>query len=131
MGETDYTKLSSNLGACYYPAGHIWHYFPVVWLHLNNENAITIMRLVHNLLHQVTLVVVVKIAYIYFAEKKENCDDEDDGYDYTRSSRAQLMAFAFLSSNRDREMFSLMFNDQIMLLYLVLAIYSYARNRPF
>jgi hypothetical protein len=33
MGERDYSKLSSNLGACYYPAGHIWHYIPVVKLH--------------------------------------------------------------------------------------------------
>ena len=33
MGERDYTKLSSNLGACFYPAGHIWHYIVVVWLH--------------------------------------------------------------------------------------------------
>jgi hypothetical protein len=39
MGETDYTKLSSNLGACYYPAGHIWNYFPAVWLHLKTEKA--------------------------------------------------------------------------------------------
>ena len=33
-GETDYTKLSSHLGPCYYPAGHIWHYIPAYWLHL-------------------------------------------------------------------------------------------------
>lgn len=111
MGETDYTKLSSNLGACYYPAGHIWHYFPVVWLHLNSEHAIPIMRIIHNFLHQVTLVMVVKIAYIYFADPKKNDKDEEEGYDYYRSSRAQLIAFTFLSSNTDREMFSQMFND--------------------
>jgi len=33
-GETDYTMLSSTLGPCFYPAGHIWHYIPVYWLHL-------------------------------------------------------------------------------------------------
>lgn len=33
-GERDYTKLSSTLGPCYYPAGHIWHYLPAYWLHL-------------------------------------------------------------------------------------------------
>ena len=33
-GERDYTKLSSNLGPCFYPAGHIWHYIPAYWLHL-------------------------------------------------------------------------------------------------
>ena len=34
MGERDYTMLSSHLGPCYYPAGHIWHYIPAYWLHL-------------------------------------------------------------------------------------------------
>ena len=33
-GERDYTKLSSNLGPCFYPAGHLLHYLPAYWLHL-------------------------------------------------------------------------------------------------
>jgi hypothetical protein len=33
-GETDYTKISSTPGPCYYPAGHLLHYFVVVWVHM-------------------------------------------------------------------------------------------------
>jgi hypothetical protein len=70
MGETDYTKLSSNLGACYYPAGHIWNYFPVVWLHLKTEHATLIMKMIHMLVHSVTLTTVSRIAYSYHDDSR-------------------------------------------------------------
>lgn len=67
MGETDYTKLSSNLGACYYPAGHIWHYIPVVFVHRYfGDMAVPVMKLVHAAIHSLTLRYVVRIAYLYF-----------------------------------------------------------------
>ena len=70
MGETDYKKLSSNLGACYYPAGHIWHYIPVVLVHKAlGDFAVPVMKLVHAAVHSLTLVYVTRTAYIYFDNK--------------------------------------------------------------
>ena len=53
-GERDYTKLSSMLGPCYYPAGHIWHYYVAFWLHMNTVYAELIIKAVHYLLHLVS-----------------------------------------------------------------------------
>jgi len=78
-GETDYTKISSTLGPCFYPAGHIWHYFPVYWLHLNFENAEFIMKGVHVILHSTLIVYIAKIAYEYFDERSEVQAMKDDG----------------------------------------------------
>ena len=43
-GETDYSKLSSHLGPCYYPAGHLFHYMPAYWLHMQTEYAELIIK---------------------------------------------------------------------------------------
>ena len=69
-GETDYTKLSSNLGPCFYPAGHIWHYIPAYWLHLQTEQAEVIIKFGHLVIHSLINVMVAKIAYLYFNDKK-------------------------------------------------------------
>lgn len=67
-GETNYVKLSSNLGPCFYPAGHIWHYIPAVWLHLATEHAETIIKFGHLLIHSLINLFVGKIAYMYFRD---------------------------------------------------------------
>ena len=33
-GETNYENISSHQGHCYYPGGHLMHYYVVYWLHL-------------------------------------------------------------------------------------------------
>ena len=33
-GERNYSRVDGILGPAYYPAGNIWHYYPVYWLHL-------------------------------------------------------------------------------------------------
>jgi len=66
-GERDYTKLSSNLGPCYYPAGHIWQYIPAYWLHLQTEEAELIMKFIHIIVHTLTITFVTKIAYLYWS----------------------------------------------------------------
>lgn len=135
MGERDYAMLSSSQGACYYPAGHIWQYFPVVWLHklefLRPGDAIRIMIVVHLVIQQVVLVVAAKIAYLYFAEPD---DSLPGGYDYHRSARGQLIALGYLANVGawgDSYAASLMFNDQFMALYLVIAVYCFATNRVY
>jgi hypothetical protein len=65
-GERDYTKLSSNLGPCFYPAGHIWHFIPAFWLHLQTEKAEHIIKFIHIVIHSLVILYVVKIAYLYF-----------------------------------------------------------------
>jgi len=65
-GETDYTKLSSHLGPCYYPAGHIWHYIPAYWLHLQTDYAEYIIKFGHQIIHSLIIVFVTKISYVYF-----------------------------------------------------------------
>lgn len=69
-GERDYTKLSSNLGPCFYPAGHIWHYIPAFWLHLQTESAEYYIKFLHLVIHSLVIVYIVKIAYLYFREDK-------------------------------------------------------------
>jgi hypothetical protein len=67
-GETNYTKLSSNLGPCFYPAGHIWHYIPCVWLHLYTEQAEHIIRFGHHIIHTLINYYIAKIAFLYFKQ---------------------------------------------------------------
>jgi Gpi18-like mannosyltransferase len=40
------------------------------------------------------------------------------------------MALAFLAHNQDREYNSEMYNDQLMMMYLVISIYMFAKQRP-
>lgn len=68
-GERDYARLSSNLGACYYPAGHILHYIPVVWLHYLREDAESLMRMGHLGLYIVVVTLVMAIGQRYFGSK--------------------------------------------------------------
>jgi hypothetical protein len=113
-GETDYTRLSSNLGPCFYPAGHIWHYIPAYWLHLQTEYAEYIIKFGHLVIHSLINVVVAKIAYMYFDSEHE----------------AQLIALTMLASKETRGYYSTMYNDEIMMLYLLVAVYYQAKNCP-
>ena len=108
QGERNYLKLSSNLGAAYYPANHIWHYILFVLVHQRTPDAIFYMRCVHNLIYQLTLYFVIKIAYLYFPDEDESAEE---GVNYDKSAEAQLFAFMFLSNKIDREYQSMMYND--------------------
>ena len=77
-GERDYTWLSSNLGPCYYPAGHIWHYVLVFMLHLYTERAEIIVKFIHVIIHTLNIVFSTKIAYLYFSDEPERSKPESD-----------------------------------------------------
>jgi hypothetical protein len=62
-GVTDYTKLSSNEGPCFYPAGHVWHYLMAVFIHINTNHPFLVMRLVHLAIYQICSHLVVRLAY--------------------------------------------------------------------
>jgi len=99
-GETNYVKLSSNLGPCFYPAGHIWHYIPAVWLHLATEHAETIIKFGHLLIHSLINLFVGKIAYMYF---KEDSTKVARGFSNPNgSSEAQLLVISMLCSKEAR-----------------------------
>lgn len=76
------------------------------------------------MIHSLAIVYVVKIAFVYFAEKKAN------GYHYEYSSRGQMIAFILLGNREDRGYWSTMYNDEIMMLYMLVAIYYMIKNRP-
>jgi alpha-1,3-mannosyltransferase len=114
MGETDYTKISSNQGPCFYPAGHIWHFLPAAWLHYNTKYAEIIMKAVFIGIHSFTNFFIGKIAYLYL---ENDCE-------------SQLIILSLLS-NKDAMLYYLeMFNDEIMMLYLILCIYYAITNKP-
>ena len=71
-GQFDYTKLSSLQGPCFYPAGSIWHYMPVYYLHMfSPEYAVFIMKFIHFLIHSGVIVLMSKVAYEYFEGEPE------------------------------------------------------------
>lgn len=72
------------------------------------------MRLIHAAVHSLTLLYVVKTAYLYFDNKL----------------KAQLMAFCFLAVYKERENWAQMFNDEVMMLYLAMSIYFLAKGKP-
>ena len=115
MGQTDYSRISSLQGPCFYPAGHLWLYLPVYYLHLYTDQAVLIMRLVHILVHSLTLLFVTNISYKYYKESP---------------IRAQLIAFLLVSNMRQRYLYSLMFNDQFLEICLISTIYFVASNAP-
>jgi len=135
-GETDYTKLSSNLGPCFYPAGHLYHYIAAFWLHYQTENAEYIIKFGHLVIHSLVIYFVVKISYAYFAEEKYKKikvgkkEKLEKYYDESRSSRAQMIAFILLAAKEDREYWATMYNDEIMMLYMIIAIYVTIKNKP-
>lgn len=115
--------MSSNLGPCFYPAGHLYHYLAAFWLHNQTEDAEYIIKFGHLVIHSFVIYFTVKIAYAYFAEEKETNEGEEKQYDETRSHKGQLIAFILLAGKEDRFYWSTMYNDEIMMLYMLIAIY--------
>ena len=111
-GERDYTRLSSHQGPCYYPAGHILHYMPAFMLHMRTENAETIIKAVHMVMHSVTLISASRLGYLYHQTDPKRLT----------SRSAQLLTFVLLANQQDRELNRMMFNDQIMIMYLLVAL---------
>jgi len=64
------------------------------------------------------------IAYMYFPST--NGFYKEIQYNY----QAQLLAISMLSSKDMRAYFSEMYNDEIMALYLIMAVYYSLKNKP-
>ena len=115
-GQTNYPKLSSVQGMCFYPAGHLYHYVPVYWLFLLTDKAEYIWKACHFVFHSSIQFFVAKIAYRYFKDQPH---------------RAQMICFMMLGNEKIREFNQYLFNDTFLALYIVICIYMVSTNRPF
>lgn len=67
-GQTDYRKLITRQGPCYYPAGHLWFYS--IWYHVyvHTDNAEYYLKLFHVLLHSMANSILALLAYNYYGK---------------------------------------------------------------
>lgn len=100
-------------------------------MHNKTEDAEYIIKFGHLVIHSLCIYFLIKIAYAYFAEEKKGLKPgEEKQYDETRSAKAQLIAFILISNKEDRQYWSTMYNDEIMILYMFIAIYLAIKNKP-
>jgi len=82
---------------------------PVYYLHMAYpDQAVSIMKFFHSLIHSGIIVLMSKVSYKYFEGQP---------------SRALIVTFVMFAHERDRWLYSLLFNDELMAFYLALAIY--------
>lgn len=127
-GERRYFHISSHMGYCMYPAGHLYHYaFIFLQLNLRFENWLYLARFIHGIMHTVIIACITDIAYNYFPEVS---DKKAEGVDRSRSARAQMIAFVFMAWVEERIFNIEMWNDQLMIFYIVLSVYSFVKGYP-
>ena len=107
-GQTNYVKISSVQGPSFYPAGHLWHYVPVVWLYRLTDNAEYIWKFCHFLILSAIQYFVAKISYAYFRDQP---------------LKAQLICFMLLGNEEIREFNAYLFNDSLLALYILICLY--------
>jgi len=115
-GQTNYLKISSVQGQCFYPAGHLWHYIPVYWLFILTDKAEYIWKVFHFAIHSGINYYVGHISYSYFKD---------------RPWKAQLICFILVANEEIREFNQYLFNDSIMALYIAICFYFVSTNKPF
>ena len=124
-GERDYSKISSQLGPAYYPAGHLWHYVPAYLLHMHTSFASQIIKAGHFVIYSLIIVYSTKIAYLYHSSGINQKEGDN------RNPNAQLIGMILLANFNDKHMYKEMFNDELMMLYMLIAIYYMLKQRPF
>lgn len=65
-GQRDYNRLWTVQGPCYYPAGHIWFYYPLYVLSSMTIHAEHIIKIIHFLLGSSCFYFYSQIAFKYF-----------------------------------------------------------------
>lgn len=107
-GQTNYLRITSVQGPCFYPAGHLWHYVPIYYLHISTEHAEDIVKVLHLLLLVVQHHFISKIAYSYFAQHQQ---------------KAQILSIILTTNMSVKLLNAEMFNDSILSIYIILCIY--------
>lgn len=100
-GDFTYTELS-----CKYPAGHLWHFVPIYWLHMQSPYAELIVRALFMLMHTVSMMVVTKISYIYFISDMTKATRNEKTH-----NKAQMIAFILMANTTDNFFASMVYND--------------------
>ena len=113
-GQTNYDKIGSVQGGCMYPAGHLWHYVPVWWMFLMTDKAEYIWKGVHMILHILIQYFIGKISYSYFRDRR---------------NRAQMICFSMMLNERLRRFNTKMYNDSLMIFYMIFAVYLIVIHR--
>ena len=85
-------------------------------IHANSAHGEEIAKFVHISLHSLVICLIVKISYLYFGKHQ--------------ARRAQIIAFILVSNAKDHKLWSELFNDQFMIMYLALTIYYLLENKP-
>jgi Gpi18-like mannosyltransferase len=78
------------------------------------------MKVGHQLIHTLCIMVVYLISHLYFRTHTKQTD----------VPKAQLIGFILLTNPWDRTFYTLMYNDQIMTLYILLCMYFTLANKP-
>lgn len=115
MGQTNYEKISSAQGPCFYPGGHLWHYRFIYQLFQWTDNAEYILIALHFALYSATIALISKLSYQYFKQDV---------------MQAQMVSFMLVSNCFVRLLQEMCFNDSILAFYLVASIYQMTNQRP-
>ena len=82
-----------------------------------------IIKALHFVIYSFIIVYSTKIAYLYHSDSKPDEGDQ-------RNSNAQLIGFILLANLNDKHMYKEMFNDEIMVLYMLIGIYYLLKQMP-
>jgi Gpi18-like mannosyltransferase len=78
------------------------------------------MKIGYQLIHTLCIMTVYLISHLYFRTHIKQVD----------VPKAQLIGFILLTNPWDRTFYTLMYNDQIMTLYILLCMYFTLANKP-
>jgi hypothetical protein len=79
---------------------------------------------VHFIIHSLINYFIAAIAYMYFPSTRGS------NIEIQYNREAQLLAISMLSNCEMRSYFADMYNDEIMILYLILAVYFSLKSKP-
>ena len=65
LGETNYKRISSMVGPCYYPAGHLFHYLGIVKILRMTDYGEHILQLLHVLASTIILYYTMQLVHFY------------------------------------------------------------------
>lgn len=86
-----------------------------------------IMKVVHVVVHTITIVFMTKIAYLYFSKDHGSGKPQSQW----KSMQAQCIALIYVTNMEERPFYvNGMYNDEFMIMYIVIAIYLFASSRP-
>lgn len=115
-GQTDYKKISSMQGPCYYPGGHLWLYGLISRIFELTDSCDFILRLIHVLLQSACQSMVVAMALKYFKRAEAH--------------RVQMIGLLLVLNWRMHEYYQLLYNDAFLEFVIISCMFLASKNRP-